>query len=311
MHCEFDKGGSSVSARTKLSFVAILLAATSAAPLFADAKSKPPKPAATMSVSVARQEALKQRIRKSVGAEFADRIFQDPRFTFDENIYAPKKNVTPQKHDPRRWTDYDYALSPEYIQKARNFLETQKAVFDAEQAKFGVPKEVIVAILVVETKLGERLGKGLVIQTLWTRAVFQTRLQRPAAAERELIAFLLICKKNNFDPFTIPGSSTGAFGLPQFEPSSYTILAARYANDGKPPNLFDPADAIWSVGNFLSRAGWNKNTLTHEQVALRYNKQLLYASAVLDCADTLSGKSTKHHHYVFAHRQPVERAATK
>jgi membrane-bound lytic murein transglycosylase B len=291
--------------------ISVVFAAMLTAPSFADAKPKPPTPAALVARTSAKQEAVKQLIRRKVGAEFADHIFKDPRFVFDPRIYTPEKNDPKQRPDPRRWTDYDYALSPEYIGKAKDFLATHKAIFDAEEAKYGVPREAIAAILVVETKLGERLGRGFVLPTLWTRAVFPTRIQRPEAAEKELIAFLLIYKKNGIDPFSIPGSSTGAFGLPQFEPRSYPHLAARYLNDKKPPDLFDPADAIWSVGNFLHQAGWSKKGLTHEQVVLRYNRQLLYASAVLDCADALSGKTTPHHQYVFAHRQPPQGIATK
>lgn len=248
-----------------------------------------------------------------MGEAFADGIFADPRFVLDKDLYAPAPSKSGERSQPKKRAEsnYDYAISEEYLEKARAFLEDKNDVFAQEEKRYAIPKEVIVVLLVVETRLGEKLGRRPVITTLYTRAVVRTHRQKPEFAERELIAFLRICEKNDLDPFSIYGSATGAFGLPQFEPTSYPGLAARYLADGKPPDLFTADDAIWSVGNYLHQAGWDRGKLSREQVLLRYNRQLAYVDVILDGADILAGRTTPHRHYIPVDPILTERAAIK
>jgi membrane-bound lytic murein transglycosylase B len=133
--------------------------------------------------------------------------------------------------------------------------ENQKALALAE-AHFGVPAEMIVAIIGVETSYGQVLGKFPVLQTLATLAFDYPR--RSHFFKQELEHFLLLCKEGAVHPRTALGSYAGAMGLPQFMPSSYRQYAIDFSGTGKRQLLSDTTDVIGSVGNYLKKHGWQQ-----------------------------------------------------
>lgn len=257
---------------------------------------------------VAREKLVIAHIKKQLGS-YGDSIVTDPRFAIDRTLFLPTPN--PKPSISRRRPNYDYVFSQWSKEEGRRFLENNFVAFNYAERKFGVPREVIDGVLNIETQWGQNVGKRPVIVTLYTLAVMRPNLIKPGWPEEQLIAFLGIFEKSDTDLFSIKGSSTGAFGLAQFEPTSYSKLATRCNDDDNPPNLFDNGDAICSIGNYLHRAGWGTSEVSHRLALLAYNHDVFYVEAILDYADWLAGKQPKHPRYQFFHPQKMEEAALK
>ena len=130
---------------------------------------------------------------------------------------------------------------------------------NAEQLKrareiYGVPEEIIVAIIGVETIYGKRTGSFRVIDALYTLAFEMP--ERANYFRGELEQFLLLTRENGLDPTTVKGSFAGAIGMPQFMPTSFRRFAVDFDSDGK-INLWENVpDVIGSVANYLHFFGW-------------------------------------------------------
>lgn len=122
------------------------------------------------------------------------------------------------------------------------------------EADYGVGKEIIVAILRIETHFGRNTGKPPIANSLLTLALIENR--RSDWAEEELSQLLLICRGRNQDPLAVKGSWAGAFGLPQFVPSSYLKYGADGNGDGA-VDLYNLNDAFVSIANYLKSFGWS------------------------------------------------------
>jgi membrane-bound lytic murein transglycosylase B len=122
------------------------------------------------------------------------------------------------------------------------------------EAKYGVPAEVIVAILGVETHYGRNTGSFRVVDVLATIGFDYPR--RAAYFRDELTQFLLLAKEENKNPLTLKGSYAGAMGWPQFMPSSYRKWAVDFDGRGQRDIWNDADDAIGSVGNYFHEQGW-------------------------------------------------------
>lgn len=275
------------------------------APMCADAaphaKHTTPTKQAVESEREARQALVIAHIKQQLG-EYGSSIVADPRFAIDPTMFIPKPHPKPTAPPPRpRRYDYDYVFSAWSKEQGRKFLENNDIAFDYAERNFGVPREVINAVLNIETQWGQSLGKRPVIVTLYTLAVMRPDRIKQGWPEKELIAFLRIFRESDIDPFSIQGSFTGAFGLPQFEPTSYSTLAVS-CGDNDPPNLFGNDDAICSIANYLHRAGWNATEQSRKRALLAYNRDTFYAAAILDYADWLAGRQPKHPRYRFFHQ---------
>lgn len=119
---------------------------------------------------------------------------------------------------------------------------------------YGVPEEVIVAVIGVETIYGRRTGGFRVIDSLYTLA-----FEMPERADYfrgEMEQFLLLARENGLDPLAVKGSFAGAVGVPQFMPTSYRKYAVDFDSDGRIDLWDDIADIIGSVANYLHYFGW-------------------------------------------------------
>ena len=125
------------------------------------------------------------------------------------------------------------------------------------EEKYGVPAEVIVAIIGVETRFGRNLGDFRVIDALATLVADYPKRRR--FFSKELVHYMKLVRKEKIDPFSIYGSYAGALGKPQFMPSSFLAYAIDFDKDGKRDLSSSDADAIGSVANYLKKHGWNRN----------------------------------------------------
>ncbi len=121
---------------------------------------------------------------------------------------------------------------------------------------YGVPAEIIVAIIGVETRFGQYTGKYRVFDSLITLGFDGER--RQPFFRKELEAFLVLARDEQLDPFAIKGSYAGAMGMPQFISSSYREYAVDFDKDGRRDLWQSPADVIGSVANYFKRHGWRQ-----------------------------------------------------
>ena len=140
-------------------------------------------------------------------------------------------------------------------QGAKFWLEHRELLAEVSE-KTGVPEEIIVAIIGVETFYGTYKGKDPVFDSLVTLAFDYPR--RASFFIRELEEFLLLSKEQGFDARALRGSYAGAMGMPQFIASSYRNYAIDFDGDGQ-TNLFDSIpDIAGSVANYFVRHGWQR-----------------------------------------------------
>jgi membrane-bound lytic murein transglycosylase B len=134
------------------------------------------------------------------------------------------------------------------------------------EAQFGVPAEVILGILGVETAFGRNTGSFRVVDALATIAFDGPR--RQDYFREELKELLLLSRERGMDPLAFKGSYAGAIGLPQFMPSSYRRHAVDFDGDGHVDLMGSPADAIASVASYLKAYGWTTGEPARARVKL-------------------------------------------
>jgi len=165
----------------------------------------------------------------------------------------------------RSWREYrSRFVEPVRINGGLEFWQNHAAELKLASALYGVPEEIIVAIIGVETIYGRNTGNFRVAEALSTLA-----FDYPSRADyfrSELEQFLLFARENRIDPLEPLGSYAGAIGTPQFMPGSIRRFAVDLDKDGRIDLRNSTADAIGSVASFLSRHGWVAGRRTHFQV---------------------------------------------
>jgi membrane-bound lytic murein transglycosylase B len=251
-------------------------------------------------------------------------LFSRPEVQFDPNIMSRKISSLLRKRFERAPSDgvqkhrpvYGRYMKPEVIASARTYLRENKAALDRVRAKYGVPREIIVSILLVETLLGEYVGEKYAFNTLASMArcndletlrpyvsgdllnaesedfARQRLRQKSEWAYNELKALIVYAEKGGLDPLGIPGSVYGAIGLCQFMPSHALHFGVDADGDGR-VDLFAMTDAFFSIANYLRGHGW-KSSMSRKRkhrVIKAYNPSNMYANTVLAVADKLTVKA--------------------
>ena len=134
------------------------------------------------------------------------------------------------------------------------FWDKHGETLNKAEQKYGVPAEIIIAILGVETRYGGNVGGYRVIDALSTLAFRYP--PRSKFFRSELEHFLLLTREEDMSRLSPIGSYAGAMGLGQFMPSSYREYAMDFDGDGKRDIWTNPVDAIGSIANYLKRHGW-------------------------------------------------------
>ncbi|MEX2523518.1 MAG: lytic murein transglycosylase B [Gammaproteobacteria bacterium] len=154
-----------------------------------------------------------------------------------------------------------YKYRPIFIRADRirlgaEFMEEYGGLLARAEKEYGVPEEIITAVIGVETRYGGHKGGYKVIDSLATLAFFYPK--RSDFFRRELEQFLLMTREQKMDPHEVMGSYAGAMGIPQFISSSYRNYAVDFDDDGKIDIWSNPVDAIGSVANYFRIHGWKK-----------------------------------------------------
>ncbi len=149
----------------------------------------------------------------------------------------------------KTWPEYlQIFLQPGRIEAGVAFWREHAATLERTRRQFGVPPEVIVAIIGVETRYGGYTGPHRILDSLSTQG-FEHPTRSPFFFN-ELIEFVLACRDFGLDPLTVQGSYAGAMGLSQFMPSNYRRLALDFDQNGR-TDLWSAQDAIGSTANYL------------------------------------------------------------
>ncbi|GLR10812.1 murein transglycosylase B [Mixta theicola] len=144
-------------------------------------------------------------------------------------------------------------ITPDNVQNGVAFWNQYQDALQRAQREYGVPPEIMVGIIGVETRWGRVMGKTRIIDALATLSFAYPR--RAEFFTSELETFLLMARKEQQDPLDLRGSYAGAMGYGQFMPSSEKQYAVDFNDDGH-INLWDPVDAIGSVANYFKQHGW-------------------------------------------------------
>jgi membrane-bound lytic murein transglycosylase B len=229
--------------------------------------------------------------------------------------FVRPRPLPPGAPKPKPLYVYPKVVIPENTAICRAFLNEHKDAFKKTENEFGVPADIAVALLFVETRLGTSLGKSNVFHTLASMAetrrpeqlaawldeinlpqsrmdwFHETTRLRSGWAYKELAAFIRYAEKNGLDPFSVPGSVYGAFGICQFIPSSVAPYAADGNGDGV-IDLFTLEDALASLASYLTKNGWKAglSRAGRHAVLRRYNRLDVYANTILALADTVRGE---------------------
>lgn len=143
------------------------------------------------------------------------------------------------------------------------WARNEQALKDAEQ-KYGVPPQIVVAIIGIETFYGRITGRDKVLDALYTLSFYYPKRSKFFLGELE--SYLLLTREEKMDPAKPKGSYAGAMGLGQFMPSSYLSYAVDFDGDGKRDIWHNETDAIGSVANYFSRHGWSEGKPVTRQV---------------------------------------------
>ncbi len=250
-------------------------------------------------------------------------LFAAPGVAFDPAIMTKKvDSMVKNRFEPvtvtRRTLEkssYRRFLDPWTISKAGRYMAENRAIFASAEKAYGVPAEVVAAILLVETKLGSYLGDREAFGVLASMALCsdfelvrdrlrnlknspertafaaQAALNKGNWAYAEFKALLAYAAAKKVSPLSIPGSIYGAIGICQFMPTNALKFGVDADNDGV-IDLFSEADAIHSVANYLRGHGWREGQSEDERRAAiySYNHSNLYVMAVLAVADKLAAK---------------------
>ncbi|MBU1247384.1 MAG: lytic murein transglycosylase [Proteobacteria bacterium] len=250
-------------------------------------------------------------------------LFERSMVDYDPTVMARKMDALTETHMRRlagekapvpheeRAELYDQYTQPDLMQTAWEYMDSRGPIFDSIEKRFGVPREVMVALLQVETKLGTLPGKIRVFINLASMAnstnpdMFrQAMTQEVPASEsewlatytgkkadwafKELAALIRYARANRHDPLNILGSKYGAIGYCQFMPTSAEAYGVDGNGDGV-VDLFTERDSIASMANYLVKHGW-MGTMTPEKrykAVYAYNHSKHYTNAILAVAAEL------------------------
>ena len=159
--------------------------------------------------------------------------------------------------ESKPWRDYrPIFVNEKRIAAGVRFWEENEDLLQRAEIRYGVPPEIITAIIGVETFYGTRMGRFPVLDSLATLGFDYA--PRGPFFRKELEQFILFALEEGMDPFSLQGSYAGAMGMGQFMPSSYRQYAVDFDRDGQRDLFANSADAIGSVANYFARHKWHQ-----------------------------------------------------
>lgn len=184
-----------------------------------------------------------------------------------------KKNIIKLMTSPaeaKPWKDYRPILvTQQRAKQGQAFYRENRVALERAESLYGVPAEIIVAVIGVETRYGRITGSFRVVDALSTLAFDYPR--RAKFFRKELSEFLVLARDERVDPTSLKGSYAGAMGYGQFMPSSFRAYAIDFDGDGRRDIWNNPTDAIGSVANYFHQHGWKKNAVVTQRATAKGN----------------------------------------
>jgi membrane-bound lytic murein transglycosylase B len=194
-------------------------------------------------------------IEELVAEQGFDRAQLEQVFSEAERQQSILEAISRPAEKTKPWHEYrEIFLTEKREREGREFLAAHRDTLARAEAETGVPAEIVVAIIGVETHYGRITGSYRVIDALSTLAFDYP--SRSAFFTKELKNYLLLTRDQGLDPLAMKGSYAGAMGYGQFMPSSYRSYAVDFDGDGLVDIWNNPVDAIGSVANYFKRHGW-------------------------------------------------------
>ena len=249
---------------------------------------------------------IKKLLKNGADTAFVYSLIADSKTKFDKKYV--KINVTGYL----RKYDYSANYSPGSVKKSSKFLKENIDILKDSEKIYSIPKEIITAVIWIETRCGDYLGNNHVPSVFVSTALadrpeyikmnkkelyknyngtkdelkeLENKIEKRAVkkanwALKELLALEKMYELSPVPVNQIKGSWAGAFGISQFLPSSYVNWAVDGNSDGI-VNLFEVEDAIHSVANYLKTNGWGKSDQEKRKAIYHYNNSSDYVDAVL------------------------------
>lgn len=209
---------------------------------------------ATVVAGFTDQATVKSFIEYMVSTHDFDRLTLEKLFSSARKSESVL-NAISKPAETLPWSKYrPIFIQPDRIEQGLVFWKQHRELLEKAENRYGVPAEIIVAIMGVETRYGRFKGNDRVLDALSTLAFYYPK--RSDFFRRELEQFLLLTREQHIDPVSLKGSYAGAMGMPQFIPSSYRNFAVDFDNDGKTDLWTNTADAIGSIANYFKVHGW-------------------------------------------------------
>ena len=211
------------------------------------------------------------------GAELAQRQGLDPAWVqarLAEARFVPnvaKFIMPPPAGTAKNWAAYrSRFVEPKRIRSGLAFWRENEKWLQRAEETYGVPAEIIVGVIGVETIYGQQMGSFRVIDALATLAFDfpEGRKNRSAFFRDELEQLFVLCHSGGIDPLTLKGSYAGAMGMGQFMPSSWNKYAVDFDGDGRIDLHGSAADVIGSVAHYFAEFGWQRGVPTRFNVAV-------------------------------------------
>jgi len=215
-------------------------------------------------VFVARAHEAHQ-IQDAVIVEFIQKMVEKHQFSQEELTVlmdnAKKKdgilNAFDKPATSKPWSFFKKLYVTEWREKEGvKFWEKHAQTLIRAEDQFGIPQEIITALIGIETNYGTYTGEFRIVDAFYTLGFYGKRRNKYFLKEFE--EFLILARENNIEPNSIKGSFAGAIGIAQFMPSSYREYAIDFDGDGKADLENSVADAIGSASNYLKRHGWKR-----------------------------------------------------
>jgi len=201
----------------------------------------------------------------AVIVEFIQKMVEKHQFSQEELTVlmdnAKKKdgilNAFDKPATSKPWSFFKKLYVTEWREKEGvKFWEKHAQTLIRAEDQFGIPQEIITALIGIETNYGTYTGEFRIVDAFYTLGFYGKRRNKYFLKEFE--EFLILARENNIAPNSIKGSFAGAIGIAQFMPSSYREYAIDFDGDGKADLENSVADAIGSASNYLKRHGWKR-----------------------------------------------------
>ena len=225
-----------------------------------------------------------------LAADFVDEMVQKHGFTAAEINQVLSKA---QKRQPildaiarpaeksKTWKEYrPIFIVPMRITNGVTFWKEHSAALTRAEKEYGVPAEIIVAMIGVETNYGKNTGSWFVIDALTTLAFDYP--PRAPFFRSELVNYFILTREQKHNPLEFKGSYAGAMGYGQFMPSSYRNYAVDFSGDGFTDIWNNPTDAIGSVANYFKQHGWQTGKTVVVPAKLTKAREAVTANAAFN-----------------------------